>query len=59
MNEQDASGAISITEVIASLEIENRVLFKENQTCIEYYWLKDGITTHAICLDNNNWNKPL
>ncbi|WP_440876088.1 hypothetical protein [Thalassotalea sp. PLHSN55] len=45
----DNSGIVSITEALNASEIGTRSLIKENETCIDYYWLKDGLSAYQDC----------
>ena len=50
--DRDKSGLISIRETFNAINIGKRP-FKEQSGCIEYYWVKDGLTAYRSCWDPN------
>ncbi len=43
--DRDGSNVISVLELIDSFDVGTR----ESGNCLEYYWLKDGLTAYEYC----------
>ncbi|TWX63614.1 hypothetical protein [Colwellia sp. C1TZA3] len=47
--DRDKSGVVSILEAVDSLDIGQRKVVINSINCIEYFWLKDGLSAHTNC----------
>ena len=50
--DRDRSGLVSIGEAFDALNIGKRDI-KDCPNCVEYYWLKDGVTAYISSPNNN------
>ena len=47
--DRDSSGLISVSEAIDSLDVGHRIVEVNGVSCVEYYWLKDGLPVNTNC----------
>lgn len=50
--DRDGSGIVSISEALSSSDIGTRTIMRLDETCIDYYWLKDGESAFEDCKPN-------
>jgi len=50
--DRDRSGLVSIGEALNAIDIGKRKI-KGRPGCVEYFWLKDGLTAYISCPNTN------
>lgn len=50
--DRNRSGIVSIEEALNTIDIGEREI-KGQPDCVEFFWLKDGLTAYVRCPDKN------
>ena len=48
--DSDNSGIVSLIEAMDTFDIAERSIIRTTENCTQYYWLKDGLTVHEVCV---------